>query len=212
MYPCYATYAFTSPLSPPSLIFTPILPPASHAYTQKETYWCYPHYEKNWTAPPHADFIYTTHPWILQEYFTASASCGSPARNASSVAAVEQGIKAGKFAWHAKAFTMIHELCDPDIFAWSLTLAKSLNERFGVTHGTVAGKITDLPGVSISIVPLLAKAGVKALHIGTNGMGDQAFASFPGAGNLPQVFRWRHPATGDEIVVMNEQHCKCLVG
>ena len=34
---------------------------------------------------------------------------------------------------------------------------------------------------------------------------NQAFTSFPGVGNLPQVFRWRHPATGDEVVVMNEQ-------
>ena len=72
--------------------------------------------------------------------------------------------------------------------------------------GTVAGKITDLPGVSIGIVPLLARAGVKALHIGTNGQGTQVFPSFPGGGNLPQVFRWRHPTTGDEVVVMNEEH------
>ena len=69
----------------------------------------------------------------------------------------------------------------------------------------MAAKITDLPGVSIGIVPLLAAAGIKALHIGTNGQGNQVFPSFPGGGNLPQVFRWRHPATGDEVVVMNEQ-------
>ena len=101
---------------------------------------------------------------------------------------------------------MIHELCDPELYVWSLSLAKRLNAEFGVSHGTVAGKITDLPGVSIGIVPLLARAGVKALHIGTNGQGTQVFPSFPGGGNLPQVFRWRHPATGDEVVVMNEEH------
>ena len=60
--------------------------------------------------------------------------------------------------------------------------------------------------MSIGIVPLLARAGVKALHIGTNGQGTQVFPSFPGGGNLPQVFRWRHPTTGDEVVVMNEEH------
>ena len=37
------------------------------------------------------------------------------------------------------------------------------------------------------------------------GEGNQVFTSFPGGGNLPQVFRWRHPATNDEIIVMNEQ-------
>jgi hypothetical protein len=76
-----------------------------------------------------------------------------------------------------------------------------------VRHGLDAGKITDLPGVSVGIVPLLARAGVRALHIGTNGMGNQVFPSFPGRGNLPQVFVWRHPSTGDEIVLMNEQGC-----
>jgi hypothetical protein len=72
-------------------------------------------------------------------------------------------------------------------------------------HGLAAGKVTDLPGVSISIVPLLARAGVKALHIGTNPIGYQPFTSFPDVDNLPQVFRWKHPATGDEVIVMNER-------
>ena len=85
---------------------------------------CYPRYAKNWTAPATAPgFVYTTHPWIVNEYFTAAARCGSAHRNATAVSAVEEGIKAGKYAWHAKALTMIHELCDPDLFAWSLTMA-----------------------------------------------------------------------------------------
>ena len=40
--------------------------------------------------------------------------------------------------------------------------------------------MSGLPGVSISIVPLLARAGIKALRIGTSGLGDQAFTSFAG--------------------------------
>lgn len=159
-------------------------------------------------APPsslHPEFVYSTHPWIVQEYFNYSASCGSSNRNTSFLAAVERGIKHGTIAWHAKPFTIIHELADPVMYSDSLNIAKRLNAQFGVSHGTVAGKMTDLPGVSIGIVPLLAKAGVKALHIGTNGQGNQAFSSFADQNNLPPVFRWRHPATGDEIIVMNEQ-------
>ena len=30
---------------------------------------------------------------------------------------------------------MIHELCDPELYAWSLSLAKRLNTEFGVSHG-----------------------------------------------------------------------------
>ena len=179
-------------------------------YPSRASGWCYPPFNASAHHTPSdpalkPEFIYNTHPFIVQEYFNATASCGSSHRNATSLAAVEKGIKDGIFSWHAKPFTVIHELSDPELYAWSLGIAKRLNVQFGVSHGLVTGKITDLPGVSIGIVPLLAKAGIKALHIGTNGQGDQAFTSFPGGGNLPQVFRWKHPATGDEVVVMNEQ-------
>lgn len=97
------------------------------------------------------------------------------------------------------------QLCDPHLFEWSLGIAKRLNTRLGTTNGLIAAKISDLPGVSIGIIPALAKAGVQVLHIGTNGQGNQVFPSFPNGGNLPQVFVWRHPVTSDEIVVMNEQ-------
>jgi hypothetical protein len=179
-------------------------------YPTRANGWCYPPYNVTAHHTPidpdlKPNFIYHTHPFIVQEYFNATASCGSSQRNESMVAAVAKGIRDGIFAWHGKPFTVIHELADPEMYVWSLGIAKRLNAQFGVSHGTVAGKITDLPGVSIGIVPLLAKAGIKALHIGTNGQGGQVFPSFPGTNNLPQIFRWRHPSTGDEIVVMNEE-------
>ena len=135
-------------------------------YPNRSNGWCYPAHTEHSNQP---EFVYHTHPWILQEYFNYTASCGSPNRNATLLAAVRAGIESGIFAWHAKPFTIIHELADPEIYLDSLNIAKRLNAQFNVSHGTVAGKMTDLPGVSIGIVPLLAKAGIKALHIGTNG-------------------------------------------
>jgi hypothetical protein len=128
-------------------------------YPNRSNGWCYPAHITHSTRP---EFVYSTHPWIVQEYFNYSASCGSSIRNASFLAAVEKGIKGGTIAWHAKPFTVIHELADPTMYSDSLNIAKRLNAQFGVNHGTVAGKMTDLPGVSIGIVPLLAQAGVKA--------------------------------------------------
>ena len=137
---------------------------------------------------------------------------------------------AGEISWHAKPFTMIHELVNPDLFSWSLNISRELSARFGVHHGRSVGKASDVAGVSIGIVPLLAEAGVKAFHFGTNGMGNQVFprnitgqehgtnCEDPHTGHSPcdtwghycdwysQVFRWRHPATGDEIIMMMEQH------
>ena len=74
----------------------------------------------------------------MQEYFNATASCGSAHRNATSLAAVEKGIKDGIFSWHAKPFTAIHELADPELYAWSLGIAKRLNTQFGVSHGPLS--------------------------------------------------------------------------
>jgi hypothetical protein len=138
--------------------------------THWENGWCFPKVSNQTLNPT---YVYQTHPFLVQEYFEGSAHCGNPlsTRNATEVAAVAAAIRSGDIAWHAKAFTMIHELCDPDIFTASLKIARSLNDKFDVQHGTIAGKMTDLPGVSIGIVPLLAQAGIKALHIGTNGIG-----------------------------------------
>jgi hypothetical protein len=86
--------------------------------------WCFP----NQTKPPaqqlNTSFIYHTHPWIVQEYLNATAGCGRglSSRNATQVAAVEAAVRAGDIAWHAKPFTMIHELCDADLLQWSLNI------------------------------------------------------------------------------------------
>ena len=186
--------------------------------------WCYPDHSLD---DPNTSFVYFTHPWLLQEYFNGSASCGRDlsTRNATALAQVEAAVRAGEISWHAQPFTMITELCDPDIFSWSLNISRKLNSRFGVQHGQSVAKGSDVGGVSIGVVPLLARAGVKALHLGTNGMGNQVFpanitghpvgtfCTYGGSAvwghycdNRRQVFRWRHPATGDEVIMMLEQH------
>ena len=77
-----------------------------------------------------------------------------------------------------------------ELFTYGLSLSRQLDRRFG--HRTVAAKMTDVPGHTIAIVPLLAKAGVTFLHVGVNGG-----TPVP---NVPPAFRWR-AATGEEIIV-----------
>ena len=141
-------------------------------YKANSSGWCYPDHS---TDDPNTSFVYFTHPWLLQEFFNGSANCGRDlsTRNATTLANVEAAIKAGQISWHAQPFTLIDELCDPDILRWSLNISRELSSRFGVQHGRSVAKGSDVGGVSIGIVPLLARAGVKALHLGTNGMGNQ---------------------------------------
>jgi hypothetical protein len=89
------------------------------------------------------------------------------------------------------------ELVDADLLSWTFTIRDALNAKYNKTHGTLAAKHSDVPGMSRSAIPVLAAAGVQALHIGYNS------GSMKPAG-LPPVFVWEHPETQTEIVMLVE--------
>ncbi len=130
-------------------------------------------------------FIWTTGSWLIYEYLEQAAP---PERRE-----MEEGIVAGDIAWHALPFTTHTELMDADLFRFGLSLSQSLDARFG--RRTIAAKMTDVPGHTRAIIPLLAEAGVVFLHIGVN----------PGSTvpSVPGLFRWQDPG-GAEILVMYE--------
>jgi hypothetical protein len=129
-------------------------------------------------------FIWTTGSWILYEYLEQA--------DGAALKLAEEGILAGDLRWHGLPFTTHSELMDPELFTFGLGLSRELDQRFGV-H-TTAAKMTDVPGHTRGIVPLMVDAGLRFLHIGVN------TASTPP--DVPDAFRWREPETGAEIVVM----------
>jgi hypothetical protein len=131
-------------------------------------------------------FRWTTGSWLIYEYLETA----SPEQRAE----MEAAILAGDILWHALPFTTHTELMDPALFNMGLSLARELDQRFG--RVTTAAKMTDVPGHTRGIIPLLAAAGVRFLHIGVNDG-----STMP---QVPPVFRWKGPA-GVEIVVMYEQ-------
>ncbi len=130
-------------------------------------------------------FIWTTGSWLIYEYLEQAA----PAERQE----MEEGILAGDIAWHALPFTTHTELMDGELFRFGLSLSQSLDARFG--RRTIAAKLTDVPGHTHAIIPLLAEAGVVFLHIGVN----------PGSTvpSVPGLFRWQDPG-GAEVLVMYE--------
>ena len=130
-------------------------------------------------------FIWTTGSWLIYEYLEQA----SPIRRRE----MEEAIQAGDIAWHALPFTTHTELMDADLFRLGLSLSQRLDARFG--KHTIAAKFTDVPGHTRAIIPLLAEAGVKFLHIGVN----------PGSTvpAVPPLFRWQAPG-GEEVIVMYE--------
>jgi hypothetical protein len=128
-------------------------------------------------------FIWTTGSWLVYEYLEKA----SP----SDRKRMEQVIQRGYLAWHAMPFTTHSELMDASLFAFGLSLSQELDRRFG--RQTIAAKMTDVPGHTRGIVPLLAGAGVRLLHIGVN-----PASAVP---RVPPAFRWRS-ADGSEIMVI----------
>ena len=126
-------------------------------------------------------FVWTTGSWLIKE----ALECGGELRRK-----VVKALKNGDIAAHALPFTTHTELLDKDIFEYGLSLIDGIDAISGVK--TVAAKMTDVPGHTAAIVPLLAAHGIKLLHIGIN-----TAAAFP---NVPECFLWK--CGGAEIVVI----------
>lgn len=133
--------------------------------------------------PDNPAFIWTTGAWLIWDHLNSQ----SPER----VRRLEQAIERGLITWHALPYTTHTELMSPAIFRAGLSYARELDQRFG--RKTVAAKMTDVPGHTLGMVPLLAEAGVRFLHLGVN-----TASPVP---DLPPIFRWQAP-DGSEIVVM----------
>jgi hypothetical protein len=131
-------------------------------------------------------FIWTTGAWLIFDHLATQSK--------EKVARLERAIERGLIRWHALPFTTHSELMSTALFSAGLSYSAELDQRFGKT--TIAAKMTDVPGHTIGIVPLLAKAGVKFLHLGVNA------ASPPP--DVADLFRWRAPG-GEEVVVMYQK-------
>lgn len=102
---------------------------------------------------------------------------------------LREAIRLGYVRYHALPLTTHTELMSSTLFRYGLSISKELDAEFGL-H-TVASKMTDVPGHTIAIVPLMAETGIRYLHLGVN-----ASSRVP---KTPDVFRWR--MNGKEIVV-----------
>ena len=155
-------------------------------------------------------FVWTTGSWLIHRYLEQA--------NEAERERCENAIRTGLLRWHALPFTMHSEAAGADLFAHGLTLSQDLDKRFDMN--TIAAKCTDVPGHSIGIVPILAQAGVKMLHVGTNGgcvppdvpivpvlpSGHSGHDGYDGSTEHDgdAIFVWRSPDGAEIIVVYND--------
>ena len=133
--------------------------------------------------PERPGFIWTTGAWLIHDHLAT--------QDAGKVKRLERAIERGLIAWHALPFTTHTELMSPALFRAGLSYGQELDKRFGRT--TTAAKMTDVPGHTLGMVPLMAEAGITFLHLGVN-----TASPVP---EVPPIFRWRAPDES-EIVVM----------
>ncbi|WP_313639694.1 DUF5054 domain-containing protein [Paenibacillus sp.] len=129
-----------------------------------------------------AQFVWTTGSWLINEYLKKASK--------EQIRKMENAITAGRIAWHGLPFTTHTELVDPRLFEYGLSIAQKLNARFG--KSTITAKMTDVPGHTIGMVPLLAKYGIRYLHLGVN-----PASKVP---SVPEIFVWR-AQDGSEVIV-----------
>ena len=128
----------------------------------------------------HKRFVWTTGSWLLLKALESEKG-----------EMVRKALRDGNIAPHALPFTLHTELLDKSSLDYALSLVDRLDKITG--RKTTAAKMTDVPGHTISLVPLLHKHGIKLLHIGVNGA-----SALP---DVPECFLWRHKS-GAEVVVI----------
>jgi hypothetical protein len=131
-------------------------------------------------------FVWTTGSWLIH---TALERSRGAMRGR-----LEAAILRGDVVWHALPMTFHSELLSPALFSAGLAIARRLDARFG--RRTIAAKMTDVPGHTRAIVPLLARAGVALLHLGVN-----RASPLP---RVPPCFVWRHDDGSEVIVIYGE--------
>jgi len=127
-------------------------------------------------------FIWTVGSFLVDYYLRHA--------DAKGVADMERAILDGDICWHALSTTTHTELMDQELLDFSLRISAALDARFG--KKTTGGKMTDVPGHTIGMVPALASHGIKYLHIGVN-----CGSPMP---DVPELFMWKN---GDSEVMVH---------
>lgn len=117
-------------------------------------------------------FIWTTGSYLIAQYLDSQPE--------EKIAKLCSAIERGYISWHGLPVTFHSEAAGKFIFEEALRVTEILDQRFN--RKTISAKMTDVPGHTKGIVPILAKQGIKFMHIGMNGV-----SAIP---DVPRNFIW----------------------
>jgi len=169
-------------------------------------------------------YRWTQFPWLIQEYLDGLAGCAHRQRTPGEVVELESGIARDDIVWHANPLNLLTEFADEGLWEFGLQMKNNLNLKYGKQHGRVAAKLTDVTGLSRSALPALVASGVRAVHVGYNGVGGlpkvvstndtnttpfergESFCGHDKGCPAEAVFRFKEPTTEAEIFMMIEDN------
>jgi hypothetical protein len=121
-------------------------------------------------------FVWTVGSYLIYHYLSSpDVSCENRDK-------LEKALRPGFIRWHGLACSTHTELHDEALLDFNLSLSKELDARYG--QKTIAAKMTDVPGHTVSMIPNLEKAGIEYLHIGVN-----PASRMP---EVPRLFVWHY--------------------
>lgn len=143
------------------------------------------------TSTPYA---LTSHAFLVSEFIDGAANCAHTRPTPQQISDFEAAIRGGKIRWHAQSANYNTALLNPFSFAAQVRESDALNAKYGQSWGSALMKSTDVPGLTRSVIPNLAKLGRKAVHTGGNGKCTLA--------RVPQAFTWAHPESGTQVLAL----------
>ena len=140
-------------------------------------------------------FHWTTHPWLITQLYANLTGNVTQAQMDAMTAAINDGA----ISWHAGPMNLQAETAEPALYSYGLSLSDQLDARFNKTKKTGMNQ-KDVPGSTVGMVPLAARAGVKSLHVGVNDFSTPPAVpkTTPDMYDLCHTFLWRDPAGADE--------------
>jgi hypothetical protein len=127
-------------------------------------------------------FIWTTGSWLIRHYLNHATE--------EQKARMEKAIKSGHIAWHGLPFTTHTEVMDAELFRFGLSISQELDKEYG--KQTIASKMTDVPGHTLGMIPIMQQYGIQYMHIGVNPASKRP--------SVPRLFRWQ-AEDGSELIV-----------
>eukprot|EP00051_Salpingoeca_urceolata_P030171 m.8335 g.8335 ORF g.8335 m.8335 type:complete len:1021 (+) comp3196_c0_seq1:59-3121(+) len=153
-------------------------------------------------------FVYVTHTWLMSFFlncpcpndpnctalslnnpYAAPLKCPSEEAKANFTAA----LKRNDIVWHAEPFDLQAENMSPQLFEAGVLECKQYDAQFYGKNQTTTMSDRDVIYVTRSVIPLLAKHGIRGITIGSNG------ANYPP--QVPKLHLWRDEQSGTEAVV-----------